>query len=34
MSYIKKKSMLQEKRTAKEFNGKPQIASGAIWTNF
>lgn len=31
MSYIKKKSMLQEKKTAKEFNGKLQIASGALW---
>lgn len=34
MNYIKKKSKAQEVRTAKEFNGKPQIASGAIWTNF
>ena len=31
MSYIKKKSMLQEKRTAKEFNGNTTIASGALY---
>lgn len=31
MGYIKKKSKAQEKRTAKEFGGKEQIASGAIW---
>lgn len=31
MSYIKKKSMAQEKRTAKEFGGKMQVASGALW---
>lgn len=32
MSYIKKKSKAQEVRTAKEFGGKTQIASGALWT--
>lgn len=31
MSYIKKKSQLQEKRTAKEFNGNVTIASGALY---
>jgi hypothetical protein len=31
MSYIKKKSAKQEKRTAKEFGGKTQVASGALW---
>lgn len=30
MTYIKKKSMKQEKRTAKEFGGRTQVASGAI----
>lgn len=30
MSYIKKKSQKQENRTAKEFGGKTQIASGAL----
>lgn len=30
MSYIRKKSQAQEKRTAKEFRGRAQIASGAI----
>lgn len=30
MSYIKKKSKKQENRTAKEFGGLTQIASGAI----
>ena len=30
MTYIKKKSLKQEKRTAKEFGGLTQIASGAI----
>jgi hypothetical protein len=29
-TYIKRKSLKQEKRTAKEFNGKEQIASGAL----
>lgn len=32
MTYIRKKSQKQEKRTAKEFGGKTQIASGALWT--
>ena len=32
MSYIKKKSKAQEVRTAKEFGGKTQLASGALWT--
>lgn len=32
MSYIKKKSARQEKRTAKEFGGTTQLASGALWT--
>lgn len=31
MGYIKKKSAIQEKRTAKEFGGKTQVASGALW---
>lgn len=31
MSYIKKKSAKQESRTAEEFGGKTQIASGALW---
>jgi len=31
MSYIKKKSVKQEARTAKEFGGKTQLASGALW---
>lgn len=31
MTYIKKKSQKQESRTAKEFGGKEQIASGALW---
>lgn len=31
MSYIKKKSAKQEARTAKEFGGKTQVASGALW---
>ena len=31
MSYIKKKSKRQEDRTAKDFGGKTQIASGALW---
>lgn len=30
MTYIKRKSAKQEKRTAKEFSGRTQIASGAI----
>jgi hypothetical protein len=29
---VKKKSQIQEKRVAKEINGQPTIASGAIWT--
>lgn len=28
---VKKKSTKQEKRTAKEFNGRTQLASGALW---
>ena len=32
MTYIKRKSARQEKRTSKEFGGKTQIASGAIET--
>src|SRR3712207_382137 len=32
MSYIKRKSQKQEKRTAKEFGGKTVIASGALWS--
>jgi hypothetical protein len=31
MSYIKKKSAKQEERTAKEFGGRTQVASGALW---
>jgi hypothetical protein len=31
MGYIKKKSAKQEQRTAKEFGGKTQVASGAMW---
>lgn len=31
MSYIKRKSAKQEKRTAKEFGGKLTPASGAMW---
>lgn len=31
MNYIKRKSALQEKRTAKNFKGKTQIASGALY---
>lgn len=33
MSYIKKKSAKQESRTAKEFGGRTQLASGALWTS-
>lgn len=32
MSYVRKKSQKQEKRTAKDFGGKTQIGSGCIWT--
>ena len=32
MTYIRRKSINQEKRTAKEFRGRTQIASGAIET--
>lgn len=28
---VKKKSAKQEKKTAKEFNGRTQLASGALW---
>lgn len=31
MSYIKKKSKRQEDRTAKDFGGLTQVASGALW---
>ena len=31
MTYIRKKSQKQEKRTAKEFGGSTQIASGALY---
>lgn len=31
MSYIKKKSKKQEERTAKQFNGRATLASGALW---
>ena len=30
MNYIKRKSKKQEERTAKEFSGKTQPASGAL----
>lgn len=30
-NYIKKKSKKQEERTAKEFGGREQVASGALW---
>lgn len=31
MNYVKKKSAKQEKRTSKEFGGRIQVASGALW---
>lgn len=33
MPTTKKKSQLQEKRVAKQFNGKTVVASGSIWSN-
>jgi hypothetical protein len=32
MGYIKRKSQKQEARTAKDFGGRTQVASGAIWS--